>query len=72
MNGSLISADRLTHLKIVALALVAATAVVIGAITARFSLADSLSQTVNVNIHGPVVKAGASVIVSATNSQLTR
>jgi hypothetical protein len=72
MNHSIYSADRSTHLKVVVLALVAATAVLVGTITARVGASDTSSQTASVKIHGPVVKAGAPVVVTATDSQVTR
>jgi hypothetical protein len=75
MNHSIYSADRTTHLKVVVLALVAATAVLVGSIAARVGTSDISSvssQTASAKVHGPVVKAGAPVVVTATDSQVTR
>lgn len=72
MNHSIYSADRSTHLKVVVLALVAATAVLVGSIAARVGTSDTSSQTASAKVHGPVVKAGAPVVVTATDSQVTR
>ena len=55
MNHSLVTADRTTHLKIVAVSLVAAIAVVLVGITARVT--DS-GASANLQAHGPVLKAG--------------
>jgi hypothetical protein len=75
MNHSIYSADRTTHLKVVALALVAATVVLLGTIAARVGASDTSSQTASVasvKVHGPVVKAGAPVVVTKADSQVTR
>jgi len=62
MNHSLVTADRTTHLKIVAVSLVAAIAVVLVGITAR--LTDS-GASANLQAHGPVLKAGKPAAVTA-------
>ena len=62
MNHSLVTADRTTHLKIVAVSLVAAIAVVLVGITARVT--DS-GASANLQAHGPVVKAGKPAAVTA-------
>jgi cytochrome oxidase Cu insertion factor (SCO1/SenC/PrrC family) len=62
MNHSLVTADRTTHLKIVAVSLVAAIAVVLVGITARVT--DSGSSA-NLQAHGPVLKAGKPAAVTA-------
>ncbi|MEJ0078341.1 MAG: hypothetical protein WDO17_23440 [Alphaproteobacteria bacterium] len=56
MNHSLVTADRTTHLKIVAVSLVAAIAVIVVGITARVT--DESSASANLQAHGPVIKAG--------------
>ena len=61
MNHSLVTADRTTHLKIVAVSLVAAIAVVLVGITARVT--DS-GASANLQAHGPVLKAGKPAAVS--------
>lgn len=64
MNHSLHSADRATHLKIVAVALVAGIAVAAFGITAR-SNAD-YSQTAH------VIKAGKPVVVTSSDTSMVR
>lgn len=53
MNSSMFTADRLTHLKIVVVALIAATAVLGVGVTAR--VADTSSE---IHASGPALKAG--------------
>ena len=60
MNHSLYSADRATHLKIVAVALVAATLVAGIGITARIS-----GQAGDVRTEARIIKAGAPMAVSS-------
>ena len=55
MNHSLVTADRTTHLKIVAVSLLAAIAVVLVGITAR--LTDTDPTGVRMEAHGPAIKA---------------
>jgi len=62
MNHSIITADRTTHLKIVAVSLVAAIAVILVGVTARVT--DNGSST-NLQAHGPVLKAGKPAAVTA-------
>jgi len=62
MNHSIHSADRSTHLKIVAVALAAGIAVTALGITARSDVADTKTAR--------VIKAGKPVVV--TNSDVTR
>ena len=62
MNHSLVTADRTTHLKIVAVSLVAAIAVILVGITARVT--DS-GASPNLQAHGPVLKAGKPAAVTA-------
>ena len=70
MNHSLLSADRGTHLKIVAVALFAALAVVIAGISAHVS--DASNMTAAVKTNGPVVKAGAPAVYSNRDVSATR
>ncbi len=56
MTHSLIGADRSTHLKIVAVALVSAIVLVMVGITAR--VVDSDIATARLQTDGPVLKAG--------------
>ena len=63
MNHSLVTADRTTHLKIVAVSLVAAIAVILVGITAR--IADTGTATAKLESHGPVLKAGKNSVVTS-------
>lgn len=62
MNHSLVTADRTTHLKIVAVSLVAAIAVILVGVTARIS--DN-GTTAKYEANGPVLKAGKPAAVTA-------
>jgi hypothetical protein len=62
MNHSLVTADRTTHLKIVAVSLVAAIAVILVGITARVT--DDSTASANLQAHGPVLKAGKPAAVT--------
>jgi hypothetical protein len=64
MNHSLHSADRATHLKIVAVALVAGIAVAAFGITARSNV--DYSQTAH------VLKAGKPVVMTSSDTSLVR
>ena len=55
-NHSLVTADRGTHLKIAAIALIAAVLVVTVGFRAR--VADTATATARIATTGPVVKAG--------------
>ena len=62
MNHSLVTADRTTHLKIVAVSLVAAIAVVLVGVTARVT--DTGTASAKLESHGPVLKAGKPATVT--------
>ena len=62
MNHSLVTADRTTHLNIVAVSLVAAIAVILVGVTARVT--DN-GASANLQAHGPVIKAGKPAAVTA-------
>jgi hypothetical protein len=66
VNHSIYSADRSTHVKIVALALVAGIAVVGVGISARTVSDDGYTQTAR------VIKAGKPVAVTSTNASMVR
>ncbi|HYS50139.1 MAG TPA: hypothetical protein VEM36_15310 [Xanthobacteraceae bacterium] len=70
MNHSLVTADRATHLKIVAVALVAAIAVVAVGIAARVS--DMDAQTARISTDGPVMKAGKPATFTKTDGSTIR
>ena len=62
MNHLLVTADRTTHLKIVAVSLVAAIAVILVGVTAR--IADTGTASAKLESHGPVLKAGKPATVT--------
>ena len=62
MNHLLVTADRTTHLKIVAVSLVAAIAVIVVGVTAR--IADTGTASAKLESHGPVLKAGKPATVT--------
>ena len=66
MNHSIYSADRSTHLKIVAVALVAGIVVPGLGISARATSDDGYSQTAH------MIKAGKPVAVTSSNASLVR
>jgi len=66
MNHSIYSADRMTHLKIVVVALVAGIAVAGFGISARINSDDGYTQTAR------VIKAGKPVAVTSSNAALVR
>ena len=68
-NATLHSADRLTHLKIVVVSLVAGIAVVGVGIAARPTVPDMSTQ---LEARAPILKAGQPVIWSATEDSTIR
>ncbi|MEA2930391.1 MAG: hypothetical protein QOG38_2819 [Hyphomicrobiales bacterium] len=70
MNHSLVTADRTTHLKIVAVSLIAAIAVILVGITARITDADT--TTAQLEAHGPVLKAGKPSAVTVRDTTAIR
>jgi hypothetical protein len=68
MNHSFYSADRTTHLKIVVVALLAATAVAGIGITARVSTSDEFAQA----DRAQVIKAGKPVMVTTSGQSVVR
>ncbi|MGY4502297.1 L-asparaginase/Glu-tRNA(Gln) amidotransferase subunit D [Bradyrhizobium sp. GM24.11] len=66
MNHSIYSADRSTHLKVVAVALVAGIALAGFGISARSSSDEGLTQTAR------VIKAGKPVVITSSNASLVR
>lgn len=73
MNHSMYSADRATHLKVVVLALFAATALLMGTIAANIGGYDTSGQTASTaKVHGPVVKASSTVVITSNANSLTR
>ncbi len=67
MNHSFYSADRMTHLKIVVVALVAAIGVAGAGISARVTSDDSYTQTA-----GTAVKATKTVISASADQRVIR
>jgi hypothetical protein len=68
MNHSFYSADRATHLKIVVVALVAATAVAGISISSRVNSSDSFADAQRVQ----VIKAGKPVMVTTSGQTMVR
>jgi hypothetical protein len=68
MNHSFYSADRATHLKIVVVALLAATAVAGIGITSRVSSSDQFADAQRVQI----IKAGKPVMVTTSGQTVVR
>lgn len=66
MNHSIYSADRLTHVKIVALALLAGIVVVSLSLAADWRSDEGVSRTVH------VIKAGKPVTVTSSNASILR
>jgi hypothetical protein len=66
MNHSIYSADRSTHLKVVAVALVAGIALAGFGISARSMSDEGLTQTAR------VIKAGKPVVITSSNTSLVR
>ena len=66
MNHSIYSADRMTHLKIVVVALVAGIAVAGFGISARINSDDGYTQTAR------VMKAGKPVVITSSGNSLVR
>jgi hypothetical protein len=66
MNHSIYSADRMTHMKIVAVALVAGIAVAGFGISARINSDDGYAQTAR------VIKAGKPVAITSSNNLVVR
>lgn len=71
MNSSLYTADRATHLKIVVVALVAATIVAVVGITTR-DLDLGTDVLVSQQARGPAVKAGAPINYSSSGTTVVR
>lgn len=69
MNHSLVTADRTTHLKIVAVSLLAAIAVIVVGISARMT--DD-TATARIEANGPVLKAGKPAAVTVRDTTAIR
>jgi hypothetical protein len=66
MNHSIYSADRMTHLKIVVVALVAGVAVAAFGISARINSDEGYTQSAR------VIKAGKPVTVTSSEASIVR
>jgi hypothetical protein len=66
MNHSIYSADRMTHLKIVVVALVAGVAVAAFGISARINSDEGYTQSAR------VIKAGKPVTVTSSEASVVR
>ena len=69
-NYSLVTADRTTHYKIVAVSLIAAIVVVVVGVTAR--VADTGTATARVETSKSVVKAGKPATISSHEAPTIR
>ena len=69
-NSSIATADRLTHLKIVAVSLVAAIVVVIVGITARPTIGDGVSA--RLKAEAPILQAGKTVTLTRSDASAVR
>jgi hypothetical protein len=69
-NSSIATADRLTHLKIVTVSLVAAIAVVVVGITARPTVGDGV--TARLKAEAPIMQAGKTMTLSHSNATAVR
>lgn len=70
MNHSFYSADRMTHLKIVIVALVAAIGIAGFGISARLTADDGYMQTARVT--GPALKANKNVVLTSSDQSVIR
>ena len=70
MNSSLLTCDRNTHLKVVAVALVVAIVIAVGGTYVRAS--DALSLTVGAKTNSVVVKAGRPAVYSTRDHSVVR
>jgi hypothetical protein len=72
MNHSIYSADRATHLKIVVVALLACTTVAGIGIAARMSGGNSADGMQQLEARIPVIKAGAPMTVTSSETRTVR
>ena len=70
MNHSFYSADRMTHLKIVVVALVAAIGIAGFGISTRLTADDGYTQTARVS--GPALKANKNVVLTSSDQSVIR
>jgi hypothetical protein len=69
MNHSIATADRMTHLKIVVVALIA------GTLVAGIGVASRVGDTntgMSARIDGPVIKAGKPTVLTTSNDSVVR
>jgi len=72
-NSTMFAADRTTHVKIVAISLVASIAVLLIGMTARNTTTTTATNaTARIQVVGPAVKAGKPVAVSYSNATMIR
>jgi len=71
-NSTMFAADRTTHVKIVAISLVASIAVLLIGMTARTTTTTAANATARIQVVGPAVKAGKLVAVSYSNATMIR
>jgi hypothetical protein len=68
-NATIFTADRTTHIKIVAISLIASIAVLVAAVAARPPVADT---TARVQTAGPAVKAGKPIAITHSDTTAIR
>lgn len=69
-NTSLETADRMTHVKVVVVSLIASIAVLIVGISASSNWADDATTTMHAK--GPAIKAGQPVVVTNSSTSVVR
>ncbi len=69
-NSTIFAADRATHVKIVAISLLASIAVLLVGMTARNT--PAADTTARIQVTGPAVKAGKPVAVSHSDTTAIR
>jgi hypothetical protein len=70
-NATIASADRATHLKIVAVSLAASIIVIAVTIAARTWPSDETSMHAQA-AHGPVIKAGTPIVTTTNDATVIR
>ncbi len=70
-NSTIIAADRNTHLKILAISVVASIAVLLVGMTAR-NTTTAADSTARIHAAGPAIKAGKPIAVSHIDATVIR
>ena len=72
MNHSMLTCGVTTHIKVVAVALVAAALVATAGLTGRLDDGTATSMTASAKAGGPALKAGSPVVYSTRNDATVR